>query len=197
MKRMCFALMAPMAFVLSTVSAQADKLSLNAISQYLNGIKTAEAEFTQVNADGTLSTGTLYIRRPGKMRFEYDGAQGGAVLATNGAVYIVDAKSNQSPETYPLSRTPLSIILARTVNLGQANMVVGHGYDGVSTVVRAQDPRNPEYGSIEMMFTDSPVELRKWVIHGSAGEETTVILGALETGVSLASSLFRIPSKSR
>ena len=130
------------------------------------------------------------MHRPGKMRFEYDAPNSGVVIAGAGAVVIQDPKSNQPPETYPLKRTPLSLILARTVNLGQANMVVGHDFDGTSTIVRAQDPKNPEYGSIEMMFTDSPVELRKWVIHDGSGGKTTVILGGLETGVTLSSRLF-------
>ncbi|MFW8593643.1 LolA family protein [Cribrihabitans neustonicus] len=173
----------------------AEKLSLNEISRYLNGISTASSPFTQINGDGSLSTGKLYMHRPGRMRFEYDN-KGGTVIAGGGAVVIEDPKSNQPAETYPLSRTPLSIILARNVDLGRANMVVGHSFDGTSTVVRAQDPKHPEHGSIEMMFTGNPVELRKWVVHDSAGESTTVVLGALETGVSLPGSLFR-PGRSR
>jgi hypothetical protein len=69
-------------------------------------------------------------------------------------------------------------------------MVVGHQFDGTATIVRAQDPENPEYGSIELSFTDDPVELRKWVIHDGAGGQTTVILGGLATDVSLLSGLF-------
>jgi hypothetical protein len=103
---------------------------------------------------------------------------------------IHDPKSNQPPETYPLKRTPLSIILARNVDLGRANMVVGHKFDGTSTIDRAQDPEHPDYGSIELMFTGNPVELRKWVVHDSAGGQTTVVLGAMETGMSLSSGLF-------
>ncbi|HCI99679.1 MAG TPA: cell envelope biogenesis protein LolA, partial [Sulfitobacter sp.] len=57
---------------------------------------------------------------------------------------------NQPAETYPLSKTPLSIILAANVNLGQAKMVTGHNYDGTATTVRAQDPAHPEYGNIEL-----------------------------------------------
>ncbi|MBY5977826.1 outer membrane lipoprotein carrier protein LolA [Phaeobacter italicus] len=174
----------------SSAAWAAEKLSLNEVSQYLNGITTAQAPFSQINDDGSLSTGKLYVHRPGKMRFEYDAPNSGVVIAGAGAVVIQDPKSNQPPETYPLKRTPLSLILARTVNLGQANMVVGHDFDGTSTIVRAQDPKNPEYGSIEMMFTDSPVELRKWVIHDGSGGKTTVILGGLETGVTLSSRLF-------
>lgn len=192
MKQFVFALALGATTLASTVATAAEKLSLNEISSYMNSFATAQADFTQVNDDGSLSTGKLYIRRPGKVRFEYDPPHFGLVLAEAGTVAIMDPKSNQPPETYPLSRTPLSIILARNVNLGRANMVVGHGFDGVSTVVRAQDPKNPEYGSIEMMFTDAPVQLRKWVIHGSAGETTTVILGDMKTGMSFKSSLFSI-----
>ncbi|MCG7629808.1 outer membrane lipoprotein carrier protein LolA [Epibacterium sp. MM17-32] len=197
MKQFVFALALGATTLASTAATAAEKLSLNEISAYLNSFATAQADFTQVNDDGSLSTGQLYIRRPGKVRFEYDPPHSGLVLAEAGTVAIMDPKSNQPPETYPLSRTPLSIILARRVNLGQANMVVGHGFDGVSTVVRAQDPKNPEHGSIELMFTDNPVQLRKWVIHGGAGEETTVILGDMQTGMSFRSSLFSISRPKR
>lgn len=168
----------------------AEKLNLSEISAYLNGISTAEGSFTQISDDGALSTGKIYLHRPGRARFEYDPPNGGTVVAGAGAVVIHDPKSNQPPETYPLRRTPLALILDQTVNLGRANMVVGHGFDGTATVVRAQDPEHPEYGSIELSFTDEPVELRKWVIHDSAGGQTTVILGELETGVALRPGLF-------
>lgn len=167
-----------------------EKLSLSELSAYLNALTTAEASFTQINDDGTLSTGKLYIHRPGRMRFEYDGENGATVVAGAGSVVIHDPKSNQPPETYPLKRTPLSIILAKTVDLGQADMVVGHQFDGTTTILQAQDPENPEYGGLELMFTDEPVELRKWVVHDNAGGRTTVILGALETGGKLSSFLF-------
>ena len=127
----------------SAAPALAEKLPLSAISRYLNGMQTAQAPFTQINDDGSLSTGTLYIKRPGRVRFEYDPPEKAVVVAGGGAVVIFDPKSNVEPETYPLSRTPLSIILARNVDLDRANMVTGHGFDGTATVVTAQDPENP------------------------------------------------------
>ncbi|WP_370634941.1 outer membrane lipoprotein carrier protein LolA [Cognatishimia sp. MH4019] len=172
--------------------AQAEKLSLNAISNYLNGLQTAKGAFTQINGDGTISTGTIYIKRPGRVRFEYNPPEASLVMAGGGQVAVFDARSNQPPEQYPLSRTPLSIILQRNVNLAQAQMVTGHGYDGTSTTVTAQDPENPDYGSIQMVFTDSPVELRQWVITDNAGGQTTVVLGDLEKGVTLPARLFNI-----
>ncbi len=168
----------------------ADKLPLSEISKYLNGLKSVQTTFTQVNDDGSLSTGKLWLQRPGKMRFEYDPPNSAVVLANTGTVMIFDPKSNQPPEQYPLRRTPLSLVLDRNVNLGRANMVVGHDFDGTATVVTAQDPKNPETGRIELMFTSDPVELRKWVLHDEAGSQTTVLLGPLDKGGRLDQSLF-------
>jgi outer membrane lipoprotein-sorting protein len=172
--------------------ASADKLPLADISGYLNALKTASGDFTQINDDGTISTGKLYIKRPGRMRFEYDDA---LVLANNGAVVIIDKKSNQSAQTYPLKRTPLSLILARNVDFGQAKMIVGHDFDGTATIVKAQDPKNPEYGNIELKFTGNPVELRQWVINDANGGQSTVILGGLTKGGRLANRLFDADSQ--
>ncbi|WP_417677760.1 LolA family protein [Pseudodonghicola sp.] len=199
MKQIAFAcalaLAAPLAatlpLALTAPAAQAaEKLPLSAISAYLNSFKTAKSPFTQINDDGTLTTGTLYLQRPGRARFQYDPPSGAAVIVGAGAVVIHDPKSNQPPESYPLSRTPLSIILASQVDLGRANMVVGHDFDGTATIVTAQDPDHPDAGSIQLVFTDNPVELRKWVINDASGAQTTVILGALQTGMSLNGSLF-------
>ena len=187
MKQIAFALALT---VCAPAAWAAEKLSLNEISGYLNGMKTAKTSFTQINDDGSLSTGTLYIHRPGRMRFEYDPPDFGIVVAGTGSVAVFDKKSNQAPTIYPLRRTPLSVILARNVNLNQANMVVGHSYDGTTTIVQTQDPKHPDYGSLELMFTGDPVELRKWVVHEEGGGRTTVILGALETGMRLPSKLF-------
>ncbi|MEL7165912.1 MAG: outer membrane lipoprotein carrier protein LolA [Pseudomonadota bacterium] len=178
-------------------AAWAEKLPLNTISDYLNSLTTAQATITQINDDGSVNTGRVLIKRPGRMRFEYDDPNAALVLASNRAVYIVDPRSNQLPETYPLNRTPLSVILARNVDLAQANMVVGHDFDGTATIVTAQDPKNPEYGNIQMKFTGNPVELRQWVVNDSGGGSTTVVLGGLETGANLPNRLFRPPEIDR
>lgn len=185
-------LTAPAFCVALSLPAAADILPLPQVSDYLNSFKTAEAAFTQVNDDGSISTGRVYIKRPGRVRFEYDPPEKALVLASANTVAIFDGRSNQPPETYPLKRTPLSVILARKVDLEKANMVVGHSFDGTATVVTAQDPENPEYGNIQMMFTAEPVELRQWIINDGSGGQTTVILGQMETDVPLENTLFNI-----
>jgi len=173
-----------------TFAQSAEQLTLADISNYLNSIKTLKSSFTQINDDNSISTGQLYIRRPGRMRFEYDPPEQALVIAAASAVVIIDRKSNQPPETYPLNRTPLSLILSNNINLGRANMVQKAVFDGKSTTVTARDPDNPESGFIEMSFTDNPTQLRQWVINDGSGSRTTVILGEFETGMNLPNSLF-------
>ena len=189
---------AAMAFLTAlAVPAAAEKIPLKDLSRYLNGLTTAEAEFTQINSDGSISTGKLYIQRPGRVRFEYAPPDRNLVMAGGGQVAIFDAKSNQPPEQYPLSRTPLSIILDKNVDLNRAKKVVGHNQDGNTTRVRAQDPEHPEYGSIELVFTSGPTELRQWVIRDDSGAETTVSLGERKTGAKLSASLFDLSFATR
>lgn len=176
----------------SPVLAQDGRIPLSEISGYFNGFETAQGDFTQINPDGTISTGRIMIHRPGRVRFEYDPPDQNLVLAAAGSVNIFDARSNQGPTVYPLNRTPLNLILAQTVDLSRARMVVEHFADGPTTVVVAQDPEHPEYGNIRLVFSAEPTELRQWIVTDDMGRETTVILGSLRLGASLATSLFSV-----
>jgi len=178
---------------LSPVFAQ-DRVPLSDLSRYLNGIGTAEASFTQINADGSVSTGAIYLHRPGRSRFEYD-TEDLLVIVGGGQVAIFDGRSNTRPEQYPLQETPLNLILSRNVDLAQSGMVVRHSADDTTTRVLAQDPDRPEIGTIELVFTADPVELRQWVITDNAGGETTVVLGAMERDGRLSARLFNIPAE--
>ncbi len=186
-------LLASAALSLAALPAAAEKLSLGEISRYLNGFQTAQGKFTQINEDQTISTGQIYIKRPGRVRFEYDPPEETLVLADGTRVGVIDPKSNTGPEAYPLHRTPLKIVLANNVDFTRERMVTGHDSDGKTTTVRAQDPDNPDYGSIELVFTDNPVELRQWVVTDDTGTRTTVVLGDLRTGVSIGDDRFVIP----
>lgn len=183
--------LAPVLALAFALPAAAEKISLNEISRYLNGLKTAVADFTQVNADGSVTPGKVYIHRPGRIRFEYQG-DSTLMLASGGQVAVFDKKSNTGAQQYPLSRTPLSIILADNVNLARNGMVTGHTERKNTTVVTAQDPQHPEYGNIQMVFTANPTELRQWVVTDDTGKRTTVILGEMQKGVQIPPSRFSI-----
>ena len=179
------------------VPAAAQQLSLNAISGYMNGLQTAQGGFTQINGDGTLSTGQIYIKRPGRIRFEYNAPDNSLVLAGGGQVAIFDPRSNTGPDRYPLNQTPLSIILERNVDFGRARMVTGHTSDGTTTTVTAQDPDNPQYGSIQMVFTANPIELRQWIVTDDVGSQTTVILNDLVSGGRINENKFSIVAETK
>jgi len=185
----------PLLVLAATLPAQAEIISLAIISRYLNGLDSAVSAFVQTNADGSAAQGTVYIKRPGRARFEYEAPNAALVLASAGSVAIFDQKSNEAPEQYPLRRTPLNLILAREVDLGRAKMVIGHREEGDTTRVLAQDPKNPEYGTIELVFAADPVALTAWVITDDLGNRTVVELQGLQQGVRIPEGLFNISAE--
>lgn len=188
--------LAPVLALAFALPAAAEKLPLDEISRYLNSFRTAAGTFSQTNADGSTSGGKVYLQRPNRMRFEY-GKDKTVVMASGGQVAVFDGKSNQPHQEYPLSKTPLSIILADKVNLGRANMVTGHGeYKGM-TVVQAQDPAHPEYGNIQLFFSANPTQLRQWVVTDDTGRKTSVVLDDLHTGVEIRPSAFSITAEAQ
>ena len=189
------AMTALFAIYAGVVSAQ--QLSLGQISQYLNQLQTAECGFTQINGDGTLSTGTIYIKRPGRIRFEYNPPEKSLVIGQGGQLAIFDPRSNAGPEIYPLNRTPLGIILRRNVDLASARMVTNQTSDGTTTTITAQDPDNPQYGNIQMVFTANPVELRQWIVTDEVGTQTTIILNDLVSGEAISERQFNIVAARR
>lgn len=186
-----------MALALYAGAASAQQLSLAQISQYLNQLQTAQGGFTQINQDGTLSTGQIYIKRPGRIRFEYNAPSDALVLAGGGQLAIFDPRSNVGPDRYPLSQTPLSIILQDNVNLERTSMVTGTTSDGTTTSVTVQDPDNPEYGTIQLVLTANPVELRQWIVTDEFGTQTTVILNDLVSGNNIRDIKFNIIAEMR
>ena len=172
--------------------AFAQELSLAELSAYLNGLQTATGGFTQINGDGTLSTGQIFIKRPGRIRFEYNAPDNSLVMAGGGQVAVFDPRSNTQAERYPLNQTPLNIILERNVDLGRARMVTNRTSDGTTTTITAQDPDNPQYGNIQLVFTANPIELRQWIVTDDVGNQTTVILNDMTTGAAIPEIKFNI-----
>ncbi|PUB16456.1 LolA family protein [Yoonia sediminilitoris] len=184
-------------FILQSGAATAQQLSLGQISGYLNQLRTAEAGFTQINSDGTLSTGTVYIKRPGRIRFEYNPPDKSLVIGQGGVLAIFDPRSNTGPEKMQLNLTPLGLILRENVDLTRERMVTNQTSDGTTTTITAQDPDHPEYGNIQLVFTANPVELRQWIVTDDLGQQTTVIMNDLRAGGSISDLLFNLTRAER
>ncbi|TDL85027.1 LolA family protein [Meridianimarinicoccus aquatilis] len=173
--------------------ATAERLSLPVLSEYMEEIGEAEAKFTQINANGSRLTGTLYIKRPGRIRFEYDPPQEDTlVIAGGGQIAVFDGRGSGAPEQFPLRRTPLGIILDRDIDLTRERMVTGHGEQNGRTIVQAQDPDHPEYGRIYLYFDNNPIRLAEWMIVADTGEKTRTLLEPLQPRNDLSEFLFSI-----
>jgi outer membrane lipoprotein-sorting protein len=179
---------------LAGTAARAERLSLPEISRYLNTLQSTRGSFTQINGDGSISTGTISIKRPGRVRFDYNPPEQALVMAAGGQVAIFDRKMGGAPERYPLGTTPLKFILRKNVDLQRSGIVTAHRFDGTATIVTAQDPQHPEYGSIDMVFTGAPVELRQWKMRTDGGE-TTVVLGEMDKTAQIPDGLFNIQNE--
>ena len=175
----------------------AEKISLNEISSYFNAMTTAEAQFSQITDTGETSTGRLFIRRPGRIRFEYDPPEATLVVVGGGQVAVFDPKSRDEPLRFPLRHSPLNLVLEREVDLAQRDMVVAHFEVESQTAVTLQDPENPDYGFIQLIFNDNPVQLDQWVVQDNSGCQTHIILDSLTEGGKLSNMLFNIQHEMR
>jgi outer membrane lipoprotein-sorting protein len=181
----------PLLLCLALPGQAQQRASLEALSAYINTIDSAAARFQQTNADGSTSNGVLYIKRPGQARFEYDPPnQDTLVVAGAGAVAVFDGRGR--PEQFPLARTPLNLILQRNIDLTKAKMITGIGTHRGMTIVEAQDPGNPQYGSIRLYFETNPMRLAEWLITAESGEKTRVVLGLFQNQPNLSRFLFDI-----
>ena len=194
MKRLIIALPALIAltFWFNGTAAHAQQLSLGQITKYLNSMRAAQAKFVQANPDKTLAQGVLYIQKPGKIRYEYTTPADSLVISDGRMLGVFDKKSNRGPQRYDLKRTPLDILLNNSINLEAAGVVRNISSDGVKTQVIATDPQNPKAGTITMVFTANPTELRQWIVTDRSGKNTTVILNDLKVRNSVSADLFDI-----
>jgi len=166
------------------------------ITNYLNGITTLEGNFIQVGPDGELSEGVFYLRRPGRLRFEYEPPNPALIIADGTWVGVYD-KRLKTLDRIPIGSTPLDILLSKRVDLRDAGAVQKIENQGGLMRVTAIDPDAPDQGSITMVFADNPLELRQWIVIDPQGLTTTVALSDIRSNVELDAKLFFIEDPKR
>ena len=175
----------------------AERVSLNKISDYINGLTTLQANFEQINSDGSIDRGKLYIRRPGRMRLEYTAPNNALVIAGAGSVAIFDDKSKNGPTLFPLKKTPLNLLLKKNVDLSKNEMITEHTANNENTFIVAKDPKRKSQGSIKMVFSNSPVSLQGWTITNQSNQKTKIILDKLDKKTKIPLYLFNISAASK
>jgi len=180
------------ALPLTTLPSFAAGVNVSVINAYLLGLRSAQGRFTQTNPNGSTQTGTFFLAKPGRIRFEYDSPKGAMVIADGEWVGVFDPKSNRNPTRYPLSKTPLSLLLRDRISLAEPGLVLGATRDADGTDITVVDPRAPGEGRMVMSFGEDPIVLKQWEITTKAGQRTRVALTAFKPGVATNASLFNL-----
>lgn len=166
-----------------------DRADLTRIEAYLNGLTTLRGKFLQVAPDGSISGGTAWLSRPGRLRFQYDPPAPFLLVASHGQLVFQDTSIRQTSHT-SLSSTPLGMLLARHVTLSGDIAVTGMqrlpGEIDVSLVRTA----SPNDGTLTLVFVDKPLMLRQWTVLDAQRKETRVTLFNTELGGSFDPKLF-------
>jgi outer membrane lipoprotein-sorting protein len=160
------------------------------VEQYLNGIRTMQARFTQTGSDGRAAAGTLSLQRPGRMRFEYDPPATILIVADGSQVTLADFK-DRTMSQWPLGWTSASFLAADVVRLSGDLTVTGVTRAGGELRVALIQTRRPQEGRVEMVFADQPLLLKGWTVWDAKNVPVTVSLNNLRTGVTLSRDLFR------
>ena len=181
------------AFLASGSILNADPYSLATVSQYLTNLKLLKANFSQFNADGTTSSGVILIKRPGRMRFEYYKPDKTLVLVSAGALAIFDPKGDEAPITYPIKNNPISLILKSEVNLLNSGIVENYKVSKEEAILTIKDPKKPERGSVELVFTGVKPELTNFTVNNENGSSTSLFLEDIEYPQKINGTLFSIP----
>jgi outer membrane lipoprotein-sorting protein len=171
------------------VFSAAQKLDLKRVSDYLNSVHTLKGSFVQVNPDGTLWEGTMYLSKPGKMRFEYKPPSPHLIVA-DGATLAVEDKKLKTVDRFPLIGSPLALLLSDNIDLTLYSHITSVKHQPGMLLVGASAASGGTRGDIVITFSDPGLELRQWEIMDGEGYKTTVVLNDLQTGVALSPDLF-------
>jgi outer membrane lipoprotein-sorting protein len=168
-----------------------DRADLTRIETYLDGLRTLKAHFLQVAPSGAITQGTVWLERPGRMRFQYDPPSPLLLVAGHGLVVFHDSSLNQTSNIL-LSQTPLGILLADHVRLqGDVTVTAMQRLPGQIQVslIRTASPGD---GTLTLIFADSPLALRQWTVLDAQRQETRVTLYNVETGGQFDPKLFEV-----
>ena len=181
--------------ILSGFSADADEVVR--AEAWFNKIRSIQADFVQVASDGTSAEGKLLFRRPSQMKITYQNEEGGTELQliTSKIWLHVDRPDEKQMTSYPISETPLSLILAAKVLLRR------EGYDtrvipssaGVVQILIAKE-QGEGAGQLTLEFSEKPFQFRRWAVVDAAGVKTSVTLFNLVFDTPIPNAAFKTPS---
>ena len=194
------ALAAPTALFAPTAPAEAAVGDLDAAVAALRGISTMRADFTQTDRMGKTVSGVLTLKRPGRIRFQYEKSVPMLVVSNGKSLYLVDYEVDQV-QRWPIGNSPLGALLDPNRDVKRYGRLIPTGNPGVISV-EVRDAKHPEYGIITLIFTRNGaapggLELNTWVALDSQNQRTTVRLRNHRYGMAVPDNTFRFTDPRR
>jgi outer membrane lipoprotein-sorting protein len=175
---------------LALTQAEADA-AVSELNTYINDFKALHGEFTQIGPTGHVSKGVFFISKPGKMRFEY-AAPNPYIIVSDGTWVTIKNRAKERGDQYPLSQTPLRLVLADGIDLSQETKVLSVEKADRLTSVTLEDRKRSVPGQLVLVYDSAHKELQQWVVIDGKGRRTTVSLENIEAGVPADPKLFEI-----
>lgn len=167
--------------------------SLSKVSAHLKAVVTMTAGFTQTDRAGKVLSGNMTLKRPGRIRFQYEQGVPILIVGDGKALTFVDYQVRQV-QRWPIGSTPLGVFLDPDRDLNRFAKLVPAA-DPKILLVEARDPKHPEYGVITLGFTRSDsgpagLMLHGWVARDSQGNRTTIRLSNQRFNVAVSDKAF-------
>jgi outer membrane lipoprotein-sorting protein len=165
------------------------KAMVSRIETFVNDITTVEAGFVQMSGGGGFARGTLYLQRPGRMRFEYEPPIP-YLLVSDGTFFIYVDNELEQVTYLPLSQTPAHLLLRKNFSLSEGLILTGFREEGSVVYVEVADSKEPDLGRITLVFNRDPLSLKSWTVLDPQAQRIQVTLIDPLYGKKLDKSLF-------
>ncbi|UYH52065.1 outer membrane lipoprotein carrier protein LolA [Candidatus Kirkpatrickella diaphorinae] len=165
------------------------------IAETIQSIQSSRSHFEQLAPDGTVSHGTVWLDRPGKMRFAFERPETLLIVANHGKLVYQD-KELEQVTSLPLESTPLNLLLQSKVAFSGSVSVTGFQEDGRDIHLTIIQKGKAEEGSLTLDVQKSPLVLRGWRVVDAQGQSTQVTLSDTQFNVPMPAKLFNLPQSS-
>ncbi|MCX7284672.1 MAG: outer membrane lipoprotein carrier protein LolA [Novosphingobium sp.] len=175
-------------------TAQAQASDIDRAVAALRGITTLRANFVQTDRSGQTVSGVLTMKRPGKIRFQYQKGVPLLIVGDGKALTMIDYEVRQV-QRWPIGNSPLGALLDPGKDVARFAKQLPTGDPGVISL-QVRDPKHPEYGTITMIFVRNAgapggLQLDSWVALDSQNKRTTVRLTGQQYGMAVDDKTFQ------
>lgn len=187
--------LAPLALLALPAAVAAAPMSpLDQVAAHLRAIDTMTAHFVQTGANGRSIGGTLTLKRPGHIRFQYDKGVPLLVVGDGSSLYMIDYQVKQVSR-WPIGNSPLGVLLDPNRDLSRYARVISDPPGG-PLLVEARDPKHREFGVTTIAFRRSPsapggLIMEGWSVVDAQNNHSTVRLSDQKFNVAVSNDVFR------